>query len=517
MPADPRGLAAAFPPAERTLPALLRRQADRFGDAPLFRAGDVTWSFREACEIAATAAGRFQAAGLVAGDRVALLCGNRAELMALFLGCAWAGIIAVPLNTAARGPALRHMLDNSGARLLIAEPEWEAATAGMAPAERWSIDALPPPGEPVEPAALGPGDPLAILYTSGTTGPSKGVVCPHAQMFWWGINAGTLLELRAGDVLATTLPLFHTNALNAFCQALLFGATLHVEPRFSASGFWPAMTASGASVGYLLGAMVPILLAQPPTPAECRHGIRIALAPGVPARFHAPFFERTGIRLLEGYGSTETNFTLGTTIDRRRPGWMGPVVAGFQALVVDPLDNPLPDGEAGELLLRSDEPFAFASGYWGMPEKTVEAWRNLWFHTGDRVIQADGNFRFVDRMKDAIRRRGENISAFEVEQVLLAHPAIANAAVFPVRAAMGEDEVMAAILLAAGAAATPEAIIAHCSGQLAYFAVPRYLDFVDALPATASGKVQKFRLIERGVTPTTWDRGEVRRPITPSA
>ncbi len=496
------------------MPALLLRQAARYGARTLFRCGDASWSFRDTCDIAARSAGRLLAAGVRPGDRVAIMCGNRPEFMELFLGCAWAGAIAVPLNVASRGPSLRHMLENSGATLLVAEAAMRdaLASAGHGISQTWDIDALPALPDAVPPAPLRPGDSIAILYTSGTTGPSKGVCCPHAQMFWWGINAGCLLDVREGDVLGTSLPLFHTNALNAFCQALLHGATLSVEARFSASGFWPAMQASGATVGYLLGAMVPILLSGPPSPAERAHRMRIALAPGVPAHFHAPFIERTGVRLLDGYGSTETNFVLGTDIGSQRPGWMGPAAPGFEALVVDADDTPVPDGQAGELVLRADEPFAFATGYWGMPEKTVEAWRNLRFHTGDRVIRdGDGFFRFVDRMKDAIRRRGENVSSFEVEQVLLAHPEIANAAVFPVRSELAEDEVMAAVVLAPGAALAPEAIIAHCAALLPYFAVPRYLDFAAELPATESGKVQKYRLIERGVTVATWDRGEIGR------
>ena len=185
---------------------------------------------------------------------------------------------------------------------------------------------------------------------------------------------------------------------------------------------------------------------------------------------------------------------------------MGPVFSGFQAKVVDENDEPLPDGEAGELLLRADEPFAFATGYFGMPDKTVEAWRNLWFHTGDRVVRdPDGTFRFVDRLKDAIRRRGENISSFEVEQVLLGHPQVANASVFPVRSELGEDEVMAAIVLKPDSTLEALALVQYCEPRLAYFSVPRFIDFVDALPATENGKVQKFKLRERGVGPATWD------------
>jgi crotonobetaine/carnitine-CoA ligase len=157
--------------------------------------------------------------------------------------------------------------------------------------------------------------------------------------------------------------------------------------------------------------------------------------------------------------------------------------------------------------LRADEPFAFATGYFGMPEKTVEAWRNLWFHTGDRVIrEPTGYYRFVDRMKDAIRRRGENISSYEVEQVLISHPAVANAAVFPVRSELAEDEVMAAIVLRTGAQIEPAALLDFCQPLMPYFAVPRFVEFVETLPATENGKVTKYKLRERGVTAATWDR-----------
>jgi crotonobetaine/carnitine-CoA ligase len=227
----------------------------------------------------------------------------------------------------------------------------------------------------------------------------------------------------------------------------------------------------------------------------------------VPAQFHRDFVERTGIGLLDGWGSTETNFVVGTTVARQKPGLMGPACEGFQARVVDGDDNDVPDGAPGELIVRADEPFAFATGYFGDPQRTVEAWRNLWFHTGDRVIrEADGYFRFVDRLKDAIRRRGENISSFEVEQVLLSHPAVANAAVFPVRSSLAEDEVMAAVVFHPDQRPTELDLIRFCEPRLPYFAVPRFLEYVTELPTTESGKVQKYKLRERGVSPATWDR-----------
>jgi crotonobetaine/carnitine-CoA ligase len=182
-------------------------------------------------------------------------------------------------------------------------------------------------------------------------------------------------------------------------------------------------------------------------------------------------------------------------------------LSGFAARVVDVHDNEVADGEAGELVLRADEPFAFATGYFGMAEKTVEAWRNLWFHTGDRVVrESDGYYRFIDRMKDAIRRRGENISSFEVEEVLVSHPQIENAAVFPVRSELAEEEVMAALVLRPGAQIGYAELLDFCQPRMPYFAVPRYLQFVDALPVTENGKVTKYKLRERGVTAGTWDR-----------
>jgi carnitine-CoA ligase len=517
---------SAFAPADRTFPAMLERQACRYGGHPLFIAGDVSISFEEMPQVAARFAGTLAAAGIRPGDRVALMCGNRAEFIESFLGCAWLGAIAVPINVASRGPQLVHYLRNSGARLLIIEAECFEAFAQMG--ERLALERiwvvggevparldwispapLPPRAEAIAPGADDPAQTLAILYTSGTTGPSKGVCCPHAQYFWWGLNGVRNLEIREGDVLSTTLPLFHTNALGTFHQALLSGSTLVAEPRFSASRFWQRLIERKATVTYLLGAMVPILLSSEPSPQERSHHVRCALAPGVPANLHAAFEQRTGIALIDGYGSTETNFVIGGNAAEQRPGSMGTLRAGFHARVCDADGNEARPGEPGELVLRADEQLSFATGYFAMAEKTIESFRDGWFHTGDRVVrEADGHFRFVDRLKDAIRRRGENISSFEVEQVLLSHPDVGNAAVFPVPSELAEDEVMAAIVRRPGSALSENALAEFCRPRLAAFALPRFIEFVDALPTTESGKVQKYKLRDRGVTAKTWDRRE---------
>ncbi len=518
--------AAPFAPADRTLPAMLERQAARYGDRRLVTTEDGAWTYAEAREAAARAAAALAQAGIARGDRVAILCGNRLAFLEIVLGCAWLGAILVPINTASQGPQVQYILGNCGAKLLACETDLVSAldTADLSalPLETiWSIGGEPPAdgvqgrpcrayapgGDRLAPAAIRPGDTMAILYTSGTTGPSKGVCCPHAQYYWWGSLSAAALGVREGDVLLTTLPLFHINALNTFAQALLNGASYVLERRFSASGFWPALARHEATVTYLLGAMVPILLAREPSPAEREHKVRIALGPGVPGHLHEVFRERTGVALLEAYGSTETNFVIGRGIGDQKPDTMGRVRDGFFARVVDAQDNPVPDGEPGELVLRADEPFAFATGYFGMDDKTVEAWRNLWFHTGDRVIRdGEGYFRFVDRLKDAIRRRGENISSYEVEQVLLSHPQIAAAAVYPVRSELAEDEVMAAIVRRADADFDEVALMRFCETRMPYFAVPRYVTFASDLPRTENGKVQKYKLREEGVTAATWDR-----------
>jgi carnitine-CoA ligase len=514
----------SLPPMDRTLPAMLKTQAARHGDRPLVTMGGQSWSFRQACDFAARRGGSLRQAGIRRGDRVAALCGNVPELLELALGCGWIGAVLVPLNTAAMGPQIGYYLRDSGARLLVVEPAFlgrlDLVGDEPLPIERiWVIgghhgtrpaEPFPAGSDPVDAEAILPGDPFAVLYTSGTTGPSKGVICPHAQYYWWGWNSAALLEVQADDVLCTTLPLFHINALNTLAQALLTGAHMVLEGRFSASGFGPTMAARGATVVYLLGAMVPILLAQPTGEMERSHRVRRGLGPGVPAELMAAFAARTGVELVDGYGSTETNFVIGATLAERRPGVIGRIRPGFEAVVADEHDNPVPAGVPGELLLRAQEPFAFAAGYLGRPEQTVRAWRNLWFHTGDRVARdADGNFCFIDRLKDVIRRRGENISSHEVEQVLLSHPDIEAVAAFPVGSDLAEDEVMVALTLCPGRTLDPIALMGFCEARMPHFAIPRYVEVLTDLPRTENGKIQKFKLRERGVTPGTWDRQAV--------
>lgn len=511
-------------PSERTLPALLSLRSESNGDAPLLRVGSVERSAASMTERAARLAGAFVERGVNAGDRVALLSKNRIEVLDSFAACGWLGAVLVPINTSTQGPQLEHILGNAQPRVLAVEPDLLARLdsvdglpgsleqvwgLGDHPAA-WRgrpITRFPDDGDAIAPASVLPEDTLAVLYTSGTTGPSKGVCCPHGQFYWWGVNSGSALGVHEGDVLYSCLPLFHTNALNAFLQALVNDAYLVIGPRFSASRFWDDLAESRADVTYLLGTMVSILCSRKPTPADRAHRTRVALAPATAAGLWPIFKERFGIEVIEAHGMTETNLVIGPRGGEQKPGTMGRVMPGFRARVVDEHDVEVPDGTAGELVMRADEPFAFTTGYWRMPEATVSCFRNLWLHTGDRVVRdSEGWYRFVDRLKDAIRRRGENISSWEVEQVLIGHPLVVAAAVVPVPSELGEDEVMAFIVPATDLPLGPVELVDYCQERLAYFAVPRYIEFLEELPVTSNGKVQKFVLRDRGVSGTTWDR-----------
>lgn len=277
----------------------------------------------------------------------------------------------------------------------------------------------------------------------------------------------------------------------------------------SATRYWERVAEAGATAVYLLGAMVPMLLAQPPGPADRAHRAWRGLSPATPGSAWEPFRERFGVTLVDGFGSTETNLVIGAAPEEQRPGYLGTVRDGFSARVVDELLDPVADGVAGELVVRSTREFAFCTGYLGESTPDPTAWRR----TGDRVVrEADGWFRFVDRIKDVIRRRGEDVSSQEVESVVRSHPAVADAAAFPVPSELAEDEVMVAVVPGPGQVLDPLDLVRHCAGELPPFAVPRYVDTVRELPLTETGKVRKGVLRERGVTATTWDRST---PPTP--
>jgi crotonobetaine/carnitine-CoA ligase len=356
-----------------------------------------------------------------------------------------------------------------------------------------------------------------LLYTSGTTGPSKGVVLPHTANLTSARHTVWLCRYTADDRLYTVFPLFHINAkYTSTLAAMAAGASLVMDTRFSASGFWDIVRREGITAFNYQGALLTMLMKQPPRPDDADNSVRVAFGAPAPVEIWRDFERRFGLRLVEVYGMTETATSLANTLDDTRVGSCGKPVDHFEVEVHDERGYRCPPGVAGEIVVRPRWPDVMIREYYGMPEATLAAFRNLWFHTGDRArVDDDGYVYFVDRMKDAIRRRGENISSFEVERVVNTHHAVLESAAFGVPSELAEEEVMIVVVHRPGADVEAEALLDFCAERMAHFAVPRYVRFLDALPKTPSQRIQKYKLREEGVTADTWDRAahgyEVRR------
>lgn len=410
-----------------------------------------------------------------------------------------AALLPLFQEVAARLPAIR-LVVVLGERVLCA-----AAPGGEVLAFDALADCNDAPPEP--PVAFD--DPSYIIYTSGTTGPSKGVVLTQAQCFLWGLSHARAFGQRPDDIAYICLPMFHTNALQgATYNALMVGASIAVQKRFSASRFWSDIRACGATLTNLLGSMVNILWAAPQRPDDADNRLRMCMSAPIPS-FGTDFERRFGLRFIQSYSLTDFGPTHAYSLvdPLEKLGSCGKTRLGIEARIVDDKDFPLPAGQRGELVVRNSMPWANSQGYYKMPAETAKAWRNGWFHTGDvGVIDEDGYFWFLDRVKDAIRRKGENISAYEVEQVLLQHAAIRDVAVFAVKSDMSEDEVAAALVLKPGMSVDRAEVIAFCQSRMAYYMVPRYLTILEDLPRNSSQKVEKFKLREGIPVAALWDR-----------
>ena len=529
---------------EWTLVHLIRRQAAEQGDRPFVRFEDgQAFTFRSLDAWTDELAGSLAALGVRAGDRVLGLIGNRAESIGMLFAAVKLGAVWVPLNTGLRGAFLQHQLHNAEPRVVVIEDRLAAnledVVAGPVAPEALVIVGDPGTATPAclrsarrlqfpELRALRapadrtlvtpePGDIAMIMYTSGTTGPSKGVLMPHGHNYLLGLGLAEASGLTAADRYFICMPLFHANALQMqFLGSLIAGAEVVVAERFRATTWLEEVRAAEATVTNGLGVITEFIYRQPPTARDRDHRLRLMLAIPIAQEWGAPFEQRFGVPFMQLFGMTECSIVAYSRPgDPLIPGCAGyPLTEWFEVGVVDPAsDAPLPPNEVGEIVVRPKLAGCFMAGYFRMPEKTVEAWRNLWFHTGDAGRFDDlGRLHYVDRIKDCIRRRGENISTFEIEQVLNANPAVAESAVVGIKVAGagGEDEVKAYVVPAAGATLDPVALLDWCTPRMPYFAVPRFVEVVDGeLAKTPTGKLQKARLREAGVTPATWDRDTV--------
>jgi carnitine-CoA ligase len=508
----------------RTLPAMLRHNAEREPDREFVRdeAGALT---RADVHLAARriAAG-WHRLGVEKGERVALMLENSRELLLSWFGLATLGAVEVPVNTEYIGARLVHVLNHSRARTLVVRAEHleqvDAVAGELSSLERVIVvgdhGATPVRSMPWEellaaaPLAREPSvrlsDAVAVMYTSGSTGPAKGVILCHGQHYVNGHQAASVLELTSDDRIYLCLPLHHNMAQGyGVWPAIVSGAVLELSRRFDRRSFWADVGASGATVFPFVGAMLLLLAKLPPSAAERAHSLRAGYGVPIPRDLHEPLEERYGLRLVHGYGSTEATIVAWSRGEGWVPGSAGPPLEDFEVRIVDDEDIPLPVGERGEICIRSRQPHSMFMEYLHEPEKTVRAWRNLWYHSGDRGwIDDRGNLWFADRRGDVIRRMGEFVDSFEVEEAALAHPDVANAAAYGVPSEVTEEEVMVAVVPREGDL-DAEAVHAWCAARLPRFAVPRFVAVLPELPMTATGKVEKYRLKEVGVTPQTFD------------
>lgn len=516
----------------RTVHGALREKVEACGDREFFYFKESAYTYRDLDRESDRAAAGLQAMGVEKGDKVAIIMGNRPEFLFVWFGLSKLGAVEVPINTAHRGDLLAYMLGTSDSRVLVMEAEY-MDRVGPVLDKLPGLERLVVLGEPAElPAgSAGPkvatyrdmvgnnggyrseevtwSDPFVIMFTSGTTGPSKGSLMPQNYALFMGEVCAEIAEYGENDCLYNALPLFHGNAqLLSTMPALVSGARMVLAERFSASRFWEEIRRYGCTEFNYIGGILPILLKAEPKDDDADNPLRVLLGGGCPPHLFDEVEKRFGVTILEGYGMSEIGLPLLNSLKERKKGTCGKPVYGSQVKLVDDYGREVAaPGVPGELLIRNREPYTMLLEYYKMPEKTVEAWRDLWFHTGDYlVMDEDGYFNFVDRKKDALRRRGENISSQEVEKVFNSHPAVLESAAVGVKSDMAEDEVMICIAPKEGASITPEELLDYAQERMAYFMVPRYVRIMDQLPKTPTEKVQKATLRGQGVTPDAWDR-----------
>ncbi|MBN8939851.1 MAG: AMP-binding protein [Rhizobiales bacterium] len=476
-----------------------------------------------------TTARGLQDLGVRQGDHVLVWMPNGVDGLRLWFAINYAGAVYVPINTAYRGGILEHVVRNSGARLMIAHAGlverlagtdtaalekivvFSGAPGSIAGLEVVSADRLAGPGEvlPLE-RPIEPWDTQSIIYTSGTTGPSKGVLSSYAHLHAMGnalvADGDGVPFLGATDRFMVNLPLFHVGGTAPSYAMLVKGGSVTLLEAFDTASFWPTVAATGTTAVILLGVMATFLMKQPVAPGErdtpLRHVIIIPLsAEGV------AFRARFGVDTHTLFNMSEVSCPLIAELNPTVAATCGRPRKGLEVRLVDAHDCAVASGEIGELIMRTDSPWALNHGYNGDAEATARAWRNGWFHTGDAFrVDEHGNYFFVDRFKDSIRRRGENISSFEVELEVCAHPAIREAAAVAVPSAFGEDDILVAVSLAEGQSLDPAALLAFLAPRMAHFMVPRYVRIIDDLPKTPTRKVEKYLIRQQGITGDTWDR-----------
>jgi crotonobetaine/carnitine-CoA ligase len=510
-----------MPRAQSPIETMIRSRVAAHPKATWLKFKDREYRWEEVLSNIQRAANGLLEIGVRPGDRVAILMGNRPEFLWVHFGIGLIGAHSVPVNTSQRGATLQHILADSDSVAVVFEDSLREAVRAVrdqvsnlrvavvadgrsGPGVERTLEQLfdAPDREP-EVEVAEPSGGVGMMYTSGTTGPPKGVVATAYDLSpLFAILSS--LGIQPGETMYTALPLFHGNALLiSAIGSIVLDAKLALAERFSASRLFDDCRRYEAVEFNALGGMIPILMKQPPRPDDRDNPVRVVLSAACPANVWREFEERFGVRIVEFYGMVDSpGFLLN---DVGKVGSMGKPIGGIEFRVVDEHDNPLPPGKVGELVFR--HPKGQLTYYHKLEHATKEAYRGGWFHSGDLAeYDEEGFFYFRGRKKASIRRRGENISAWEIETVLNAHPKILESAAFAVPSELGEDEVMVVVVPKPGEAVRPEEVLDFCRGRMAYYAIPRYVEFVEEIPKTGTQRVQYEALRSRGVTPSTWDR-----------
>nr|WP_256515531.1 AMP-binding protein [Alsobacter ponti] len=517
-----------LPLEHRSLGPILRHRATVDADRPYLTCAGRTYTFEETDRIVRSVARGLAMHGLGKDQFLAMMLPNCAEFVFTWYAACLRGAAMVPINPQYTGFLLGSPLRETKSRGIVIHRDLVGALATLDDADRASLewiavvgghegvaglpdgvqvmdfnDLVVPEGDEPEIASTYR-DFHSVMYTSGTTGPSKGVLISNAQFFSSACVFLRAVGLTRDDVLFTPLPLFHGLASRlGVLPAMMVGAHVVVAERFSGSRFFEQATQCGATVGHTIFTIPPILKAQPPGPFDRGHRLRCMYN----AHYDPEFEERFGVKLVEAYGMTETGLVMFTDYPHRRLGSTGTIHEDFEVQLVDDNDMPVPVGQPGEIVLRPKLPFIMMQGYLDRPADTIKAWRNLWFHTGDIARQdEDGYFYFIDRVKERIRRRGENISSWDVEHYVGAHPAISECAAVGHPAPEGEDDVRVVVVLKPGETLTAPELIAWLETRMPRFMLPRYIEFVSALPRSPTSKVEKYKITGWGLGQTAFDR-----------
>lgn len=522
------------------LPKVLKEQAKKLGKKPFLQFGyNKPISFYQTNKLANKIANGLTELGIKKGDKVAVYMPNSDDYVITWFGILKMGAVMVPINTGYKMDFLQYIIDSSDSIVLFIAEEYLERMPPIAkkiPQLKnvivWTRDGSPKfdkhgynfkkmtsynkfitPQKTTEPKVdITFVDHARLMYTSGTTGRSKGVVRPCAADYSSANNYAQIMDVGPKDTCFTCLPLFHSNAMvMSVYPALIKGAKVVVEEKYSASNFWKWMVDHGVTKFNLVGTISYFMWNTPPVPEEKQHKVKLVLGSPAPHDIIEEFMERFNIQFMEGYGLTEIGqCTWMRPGEVFRVGSCGKEAPGYEIKIGDPeTDEEVPRGSIGEIIVRPRTPNVMLHYYNKMPEKTVEDFRNFWFHTGDAGrMDKDGYIYFVDRVKDYLRCKGENISSFEVEKIVGSHPDIEESGAIGVKAESGryaEDELMIVVVPKKGKTIDPVKLIKFLEPKMPYFMIPRFIRFEKSLPKTGTLRVQKNKLRDKGITKDTWD------------